>query len=479
MASVPDLDRLITQLVSFAANLINVDVSLFDAQADLTEFGYDSIAYAGLADVLNEAYSIDLSPTVFFEYSSIETLAQYLIDTGVVGACITIEPASAVTQEVAQHVAQPVTQQPKHEATQEATQETKQHVAPIPPESEPIAIIGVSGSFPGGADVDTFWDNLLQGKDCITEIPSSRWDWRELYGDPHAQPGTSNVKWGGFIEDADQFDPRFFDISPSDAQTMDPQQRLLMLYVWRAIEDAGYAPHSLSGSDTGLFVATSASGYGHLLKSSSRGSDRFTSTSMVGSVGPNRMSYFLNLHGPSEPIETACSSALVALDRGVNALHHGGCDTVIVGAVNTMVTPDLHIGLNRAGMLSPDGHCKTFSADANGYVRSEAVVMLVMKRLSDAQRSGDHIYGLVRGSAVNHGGRANSLTAPNPMAQTAVIKKAFQAAGIDPRTVGMIETHGTGTKLGDPIEISALKLRLRTWLCSLRIIHHFLRPIAR
>jgi polyketide synthase PksN len=443
------LDSLITQLVSHAANLINVDVSLFDAHVDLSEFGYDSIAYAGLADALNEAFSLDLSPAVFFEYTSIEALAQYLHETAVVIVSDISEPVGLVTQEVIQEVTQ--------KFTQEAPQEPAKDTAPIAPDSEPIAIVGISGSFPGGADVDTFWDNLLQGKDCITEIPPSRWDWKELYGDPHAQPGTSDIKWGGFIEDADQFDPRFFDISPSDAQTMDPQQRLLMLYVWRAIEDAGYAPHSLSGSDTGLFVATSASGYGHLLKFSSRGSDRFTSTSMVGSVGPNRMSYFLNLHGPSEPIETACSSALVALDRGVNALRYGGCDTVIVGAVNTMVTPDLHIGLNRAGMLSPDGHCKTFSADANGYVRSEAVVMLVMKRLSDAQRSGDHIYGLVRGSAVNHGGRANTLTAPNPMAQTAVIKRAFRVAGIDPRTVGMIEAHGTGTKLGDPIEISALK----------------------
>src|SRR5581483_7072913 len=306
---------------------------------------------------------------------------------------------------------------------------------------EPVAIIGVSGCFPQAKDVDALWANLLEGRDCISEIPKTRWE------------NETNIKHAGLIDGVDEFDPLFFGISPLEAQAMDPQQRLLMTYVWKVIEDAGYSAQSISGSKTALFVGTSNSGYNTLLTSI----EGYSATGQVPSVGPNRMSYFLNLHGPSEPIDTACSSALVAVHRAVVALHTGQCEMAIVGGVNTLVTPDLHISFSKAGMVCEDGKCKTFSAKANGYVRGEGVGMLMLKPLSAAERDGDHIYGLIRGSAQNHGGRANSLTAPNPSAQADLIKAAFKRAGVDPRTVSYIEAHGTGTPLGDPIEVQGLQ----------------------
>ena len=214
----------------------------------------------------------------------------------------------------------------------------------------------------------------------------------------------------------DEFDPLFFRISPREAETMDPQQRLLMTYVWRVIEDAGYAASDLAGTNTGVFVGTSSSGYASLVAQAGV-LEGASATGMVPSIGPNRMSFLLDLHGPSEPIETACSSSLVAVHRALQAIQSGECDLAIAGGVNLLISAEAQISFSNAGMLAPDGRCKTFSKLANGYVRGEGAGMLLLKPLSAAERDGDHIYGLIRGSAENHGGRANSLTAPNPKAQ--------------------------------------------------------------
>ncbi|MBN3728980.1 type I polyketide synthase, partial [Burkholderia sp. Ac-20379] len=324
---------------------------------------------------------------------------------------------------------------------------------------EPIAIVGLSCRFPQAADADAFWQNLLDGRDCIDEIPADRWNWRELDGDPKREPNRTNIRWGGFIDGIFEFDPLFFGISPLEAQGLDPQQRLLLQHVWQALEDAGHAPRAFAGRPVGLFVATSASGYREA--AGEQGANSYTATGSVPSVGPNRVSYLLDWHGPSEPVETACSSSLVAIHRALQAMRAGDCEMAVVGGVNTILTPDAHVNFAKAGMLSPDGRCKTFSADANGYVRGEGVAVLVLRRLADAERDGDAIYGVIRGSAINHGGRANSLTAPNTAAQTELLRRAYDAAGVDPATVGYIETHGTGTALGDPVEINALKAAFR------------------
>lgn len=309
--------------------------------------------------------------------------------------------------------------------------------------------------------MNEFWNILIQGKDCITEIPEDRWDWKKYYGDPQKEANKTNIKWGGFIEGVYEFDPLFFGISPKEAELMDPQQRLLMIYVWKVIEDAGYSAESLSGTLTGIFVGTGGSnGYGDLLRQANI-IEGYSTTGIVPSVGPNRMSFFLDIHGPSEPIETACSSSLVAIHRAVNAIRDGSCNMAIAGGINTIISPDMHISFNKAGMLSIDGRCKTFSDKANGYVRGEGVGMLFLKKLSEAERNRDHIYGLIQSTAENHGGRSKSLTAPNPKAQADVLIAAYSKAGIDPRTVSYIEAHGTGTPLGDPIEINGLKMAFK------------------
>ncbi|MBN6546604.1 SDR family NAD(P)-dependent oxidoreductase, partial [Actinacidiphila bryophytorum] len=318
---------------------------------------------------------------------------------------------------------------------------------------EPVAIIGMSCEFPMARDTGQFWDNLVQGRDCITEIPLERWDWRAQLA---ADPAAAGARWAGTIDGIAAFDPLFFGISPREAELMDPQQRLLMTHVWQVLEEAGYSARALAGSDLGLFVGT-VSTYGQLIAQAGRAAEGYSSAGLAASMGPNRMSYFLDVHGPSEPVETTCSSALVALHRAATALSLGHCSMAVAGGINTLTDPGMHVGFAKEGMLSPDGRCKTFAASADGYVRGEGVGMLLLKRLRDAERDGDHIHGVVRATGENHGGRAQALTAPNPNAQAELLTTVYQRAGVDPRSVGYIEAHGTGTALGDPIEINALK----------------------
>ena len=310
-------------------------------------------------------------------------------------------------------------------------------------------------------DLSQFWENLVQGKDCIQEIPAERWDWREIHGNPQSDLFQTNVKWGGFIDGIAEFDPLFFKMSPAEASLTDPQQRLLMTYCWKAIEDAGYSMAELAGSQTALYVATASSGYSSLIADAAGTGQGYIATGTVSSVGPNRMSYFLDIHGPSEPIETACSSSLIAIGRAISAIRSGRCETALAGGVSLMVTPHGHVYFAKAGMLCEDGKCKTFSPNANGYVRGEGVGMFFLKKLSSAERDGDRILAVLRGYAENHGGKAQSLTAPNPKAQSELIVSALRDANVVPESLGYIEAHGTGTALGDPIELDALKMAFR------------------
>lgn len=439
-----------------------------DVNVVLNEYGFESITLTKLANLINEDFGLDIMPTLFFEYNTIQTIAEYIVK----------EHVEICKKRFDTHEDTPNSNERKSEKSNDSKIVSKksnkksgkhsfdknsykkiENNLPVQNQDkdEPIAIIGMSGRFPESDDLELFWDNLKEGKDCISEIPKSRWDWKEYYGDPHYEDNKTNIKWGGFINGVDEFDPLFFGISPREAELMDPQQRLLMIYVWKAIEDAGYSAKSLSGSDTSIFVGAANSGYSNLAASSGVPLQGYSSTGSLPSVGPNRMSYFLNWHGPSEPIETACSSSLVAIHRAIGVIRSGQSQMSVVGGVNTILSPDAHISFSKANMLSEDGKCKTFSKDANGYVRGEGIGMLVLKKLSKAEEDGDHIYGVIKGSAENHGGKSNSLTAPNPKAQAELIKSACIQSGIDPSTITYIESHGTGTKLGDPIEINGLK----------------------
>ena len=445
------------RLATWAGNILAISPDLIGYDAEFYDYGFDSVTFTEFANQLNQEYDLALSPTIFFEHTTLNRLSGYLIANH--------------KQRLNNHLNISQNQPDRNDSPNEEKKNVPEKISPAfwsksASESLPqkiktgesaVAIVGMSGRFPKAKDIDEFWQNLLDGRDCIEEIPLSRWDWRSMSGINGKESVDNPAKWGGFINGIDEFDPLFFGISPREALLMDPQQRLLMMYAWKAIEDAGYAPGSLSGSNTGIFVATTGSGYKDLVAKSGGSSESYSATGSVPSIGPSRMSYLLNLHGPSEPIETACSSSLVAIHRAVSSITNGDCDMAISGGINTLLIPETFESFSKAGMLSKDGRCKPFSNKANGYVRGEGVGMFFLKRLKDAEEAGDSIYAVIRGSAVNHGGRAGSLTAPNPVAQAELLKQTYQRSGIDICTIGYIESHGTGTELGDPIEVEALK----------------------
>ena len=325
--------------------------------------------------------------------------------------------------------------------------------------AEPIAIAGIGCRFPGGANTpDAFWELLAGGVDAITAIPEDRPQLRAAYdGDPR-NAGRFHVDQGGFLGNVDEFDARFFGISPREAVTIDPQQRLLLETSWEALERAGIAPSSLQGSRSGVFVGIGFNDYAEL---QSRFGDNAETELYAGpgkalSVAANRVSYALGLTGPSLSIDTACSSSLVAVHLAVQSLRARECDLALAGGVNLILSPDNTVFFAKAGMLAADGRCKTFDASADGYVRSEGCGVIVLRRLSDAVAAGDPILAIIRGSAVNQNGRGAGLTAPSVPAQATLIREALAAANVAPSLLGYVETHGTGTSLGDPIEFEAL-----------------------
>ncbi|MCA1909930.1 MAG: SDR family NAD(P)-dependent oxidoreductase, partial [Magnetospirillum sp.] len=440
----PDVsDKLRHALMAAAARQLKVAVEDLDDDQELTEYGFDSISFTQFANALNDLFDLDLTPTLFFEHPTLAGLTGYLADKH--GALLAVKLGVEPTAPAEIHVPAPVVTQPAVSA------------APTPsPPDDAVAIIAMAGQFPGASDVETFWANLDQGRDCVGDIPDERWDWRSIWGDPKTEPGKCNVRTGGFMDGIDQFDAGFFGLSAPEARTMDPQQRLLLTQAWRLFENAGIPPKRLSGSDTGVFVGIADTGYGRLASAAGSAVEGYAMTGLAPSLGPNRISFHFNLHGPSVAVETACSSALVAVHRAVEAIRGGTCEAAIAGGVNLLLLPDSFIGFSRAGMLAPDGRSKPFSAAADGYGRGEGIGLVLLKRLSAAQQDGDRILALIRASGENHGGRASSLTAPNPKAQADLLRGVYGRAGFDPRSVGYIEAHGTGTPLGDPIEIEAL-----------------------
>ncbi len=322
----------------------------------------------------------------------------------------------------------------------------------------PVAVIGMAGVFPQSDTCEQFWANIASGRNLISQIPSDRWDWKKIYGTPDNASAQTHIKWGGFINDMAAFDAAFFNISPKEAQYMDPMQRKMLQVVWQTVEDAGYRMRDLSGARVGVFIGMGTFDYLQLMMENRTFVHAYASTGVLHCMAPNRISYLFNFTGPSEAVDTACSSSLVALHRAVTAMHNGECEIAIVGGANAILSSSIYVALANANMLSEDGKCKTFDASADGYVRGEGMGAVLLKPLNRARSDKDYIYGTIRGTAENHGGHTNSLTAPNPFAQADVIVRALRQANIDPQTIGYIETHGTGTSLGDPIEINGLKM---------------------
>ncbi|HVG58805.1 MAG TPA: amino acid adenylation domain-containing protein, partial [Hyalangium sp.] len=349
----------------------------------------------------------------------------------------------------------------RHLATQAPAPESRA-VSAAPQKDEPIAIIGMGCRFPHASGVDAFWKLLEEGKDAIQEVPAARWDLAELYDPDPTKPGKMTTRWGGFVEGLEQFDRSFFGISPREAARMDPQQRLLLEVAWEALENAGLPAEQLAGTKAGVFIGISTSDYGILQMSGSELSDAYAGTGSALSIAANRLSYTLDLRGPSFAVDTACSSSLVAVHQACRSLRSGESTVAIAGGVNVLLSPQITVNFSKAGFMAPDGRCKPFDSRANGYVRAEGAGVVILKPLSRAQADGDTIYAVIRGSAVNQDGRSNGLTAPNRVAQEDVLREAYRNAGVSPGRVRYVEAHGTGTALGDPIEVHALGAVLAT-----------------
>ncbi len=407
-------------LVSKIGERLRVNPLDIDVREPFARYGLDSVAAVSLSGDLENWLGRRLSPTLVYDYPSIEVLAKYLAEA-------------------------PDVSRTFHVDEDRKTQ------------TEAIAIIGLGCRFPGAKDPAAFWQLLRSGVDAITEVPAARWDINTLYDSNPVSIGKMSTRWGGFLEKVDQFDPHFFGIAPREAQRMDPQQRLLLEVAWEALENAGIAQDKLAGSQTGAFIGISSSDYSRLAFSDSASIDAYTGTGNALSIAANRLSYVLDLRGPSLAVDTACSSSLVAVHLACQSLHNRECNLAIAGGVNLILSPELTITFSQARMMAADGRCKTFSADADGYVRGEGCGLVVLKRLSDALRDGDNIQALIRGSAINQDGRSNGLTAPNGSSQQAVIHQALENAGVEPAQISLVEAHGTATSLGDPIEVQSLK----------------------
>ncbi|MES2946432.1 MAG: SDR family NAD(P)-dependent oxidoreductase, partial [Pseudomonadota bacterium] len=401
------------------------DASVLSSTQGLFDLGLDSLLAVRLRSTLEARFGLSVPTAILFSYPTIGALADWL--------------ASSLSPEKAGAPAAP-----------ESSVQAEADMA--------IAVIGIGCRFPGGVlDPASFEELLFGGVNAITEVPAQRWNWREWTPDASQDAETASNRWGGFLDDVDSFDAAFFGITPKEAAFMDPQQRLLLETAWQAVEHAGIAPTSLAGRDVGVFVGITGSDYAALARRNREsGLEAQAIVGQPSNASAGRISFTLGLTGPAMAVDTACSSSLVAIHLACRALRAGDCSSALAGGVNLMLAPETSVILARAGMLSPNGQCRAFDASADGFVRAEGCGMVLLKPLQQAIKDGDTVLAVVRGSALNHDGRASGFTVPNGSAQQAVLRAALHDARLSPGDVAYIEAHGTGTALGDPIEAHAM-----------------------
>ena len=477
-------------IVQTVSSVLKIPENQIDIKAKLGDFANDSILITEVMRRISDRLKLKIPPTFFFEADHVDSLTELIFkrykdklapwyearekrgkadnagvrkavpgkDQNLVSAIDTAIPfdvdgeveawilRSRSTSPLVPH---PISPRKIHAGAKSAH-------APYEKEFEPVAIIGMDGKFPKSPTLKKFWENVSLGKDCIEEIPKDRWSWQDFYGDPQKEDNKTNVKWGGFIPEIDKFDPSFFKISPKEAEAMDPQHRLFMESVYKAIESAGYRTSSLSGKKISIFLGVNLRDYEQKIRKLPIAS--FHLTALAHMFCPNRLSFLLNINGPCQIIDTACSSSLVAIHRAILSLEYENCEMTIAGGSNLMMHPMMHLQYSKTGMICQDGRCKTFSKNANGYVRSDGVGAVLLKKLSLAQKDKDPVLAVIKGSNENHSGTAVALTAPNPNAQAELITSAIKKSNVDPRSISYIECHGTGTSLGDSIEINGLKM---------------------
>ncbi|MBW8851154.1 MAG: SDR family NAD(P)-dependent oxidoreductase [Xanthomonadales bacterium] len=456
-------ERLLCEQLS---SLLKLPPERISPTAPLEDYGIDSILTLDLTARLEKTFG-PLPKTLLFEYLTLRELAGYFLkahaavlrarlgdrDTGA-AAAPSRTPANAEAHDAAPAVVS---------IRAAARVATRTGVgAASRGRGLAIAIVGVSGRYPLARDLEAYWRNLRDGRDCIVEVPRSRWDWRDYYSADRSQKGRHYSRWGGFIDGIDEFDARFFNVSPAEAELLDPQERLFLEHAWMAIEDAGHPRAALqipNGDDlpaqVGVYAGVMYNEYQLLGAEASLRGQRTGFASNPASIA-NRVSYALNLHGPSMVVDTMCSSSLTAIHLACQDLAQGRTALAIAGGVNVTLHPNKYLMLSAGQFISGDGHCQSFGEGGDGYIPGEGVGVVVLKRLADAERDGDRIHAVIRGSALSHGGKTNGYTVPNPQAQASAVRQALAEAEVDPRWISYIEAHGTGTRLGDPIEIAAL-----------------------
>lgn len=403
-------------LVKRLSDLMQISIESIDVSESFAAYGMDSLKAVQLSGDLETLLERHLPDTLVYDYPNVNALSEFLSTENV-------QPADEINENI-------------------ISKEISKN------ENEPIAIVGIGLKFPDADGPDEFWKLLKEGRDAITKIPEGRWKESSM------KPST--VRFGGFVKDTDKFDPVFFGISPREALQIDPQQRFTLEVAWNAMEDAGIDPSSLAGKDVGVFMGICTYDYARFSAGRKEFFDVYTGTGTSLSIAANRISYLFDFRGPSIAIDTACSSSLVALHTACNSIRNGESTIALAGGVNLLLAPDWNVVFTEADMLATDGKCKTFDSAADGYVRSEGCGVVVLKKLSDAIMDGDRIYSVIKGSAINQDGKSNGLTAPNGPSQENVIRKALNNAGIKSSEVSYIETHGTGTPLGDPIEVNSI-----------------------
>lgn len=430
------VEQLKSWLTEWVVKVTDLPVEEVSENKPLEALGLSSRDAVILSGELETLLDTRLDPTIAYEYPTIASLAQRLVDGPAEGSA----RASAA-------------QQSYERADVAGAGNGARGGAGV--FGGDIAIVGMSARFPQADGLDEYWKLLAEGRTATGELPLGRWS--EYQSDPvmSEKMGKINLS-GGYLDDIASFDPEFFGLSPIEATNMDPQQRIMLELTWHALENAHLPANELKGTSVGVFMGSSNNDYGMLITADPAEAHPYALTGTSSAVIPNRISYAFDFRGPSLNVDTACSSSLVSVHQAVRELRYGSCDVAVAGGVNILASPFVSTAFGELGVISPSGAIHAFSDDADGFVRADGAGVVVLKRLADAEAAGDEILAVIKGSATNSDGHSNGLTAPNPEAQIDVLRRAYADAGIDPATVDYVETHGTGTILGDPIEASAL-----------------------
>ncbi|AJQ25407.1 SDR family NAD(P)-dependent oxidoreductase [Pelosinus fermentans] len=451
--------KLLSSVIKLPANRIEVD-------APMEKYGIDSIMIMQMTNQLETIFG-SLPKTLFFEYQNIQEITGYFLESyrDQLIELLGVEEKATETTEKYEYAITEVEPAKSSVSSRRRSFFASQRMKAPQEKSEQdsdIAIIGVSGRYPQAKNIQEFWENLRAGKDCITEIPQDRWDHSLYFDEDKDKPGKTYSKWGGFLDGVDKFDPLFFNISPREAEFIDPQERLFLECAYETLEDAGYTRETIGThqgfgleGNVGVFVGVMYDEY-QLYGAQEQIQGRPIALAGNSASIANRVSYFCNFHGPSMTVNTMCSSSLIAIHLACQSLQRGECEFAMAGGVNLSIHPNKYLALGQGKFVSSKGRCESFGQGGDGYVPGEGVGAILLKPLSKAIDDGDHIYGVIKGTAINHGGKTNGYTVPNPNAQASVIGRAFKKAGINPRTISYIEAHGTGTSLGDPIETAGL-----------------------